>query len=40
MSWCDKLASTPSVGLKFDYHFGPSSDILDVLTPILDPLVD
>src|SRR6267378_4324981 len=40
MSWCDKLASTPSVGLKFDHHFAPSSQILEVLKPILDPLVD
>ena len=40
MSWCNKLASTPSVGLKFDYHFAPSTDILDVLAPILDKLVE
>ncbi len=39
MSWCNKLASTPSVGLKFNYHFAPSTDILDALTPILDGLV-
>jgi hypothetical protein len=40
MSWCDKLASTPAVGLKFDYHFSPSTDILDMLSPILDRLVE
>lgn len=40
MSWCDKLASTPSVGVKLDYHFAPSSEILEVLKPILDPLVE
>jgi hypothetical protein len=40
MSWCDKLASTPAVGFKLDYHFAPSTDILDVLTPILDRLVE
>ncbi len=28
MSWCDKLASTPSVGVKLDYHFAPSSESL------------
>ncbi len=39
MSWCDKLASTPSVGLKFDNHFAPSAEILEVLKPILAPLV-
>lgn len=39
MSWCDKLASTPSIGLKFDTHFAPSAEILEVLKPILDPLV-
>jgi hypothetical protein len=40
MSWCDKLASTPSVGFKFDYHFVPSSEVLDVIVPIVDKLVD
>lgn len=40
MTWCDKLASTPSVGVKFDHHFAPSTDLLDVLAPILDGLVE
>lgn len=39
MNWCDKLASTPSVGLKFDHHFAPTAELLEVLKPILDPLV-
>lgn len=34
-SWCDKLASTPSVGLKVDPHFGPSEAILAAVAPIL-----
>ena len=40
MSWCDKLASTPSIGVKLDNHFAPSAEILEVLKPILDPLVE
>lgn len=40
VSWCDKLASTPSVGLKFDHHFAPSSEIMDALSPLLDQLVE
>lgn len=39
MSWCDKLSSTPSVGVKFDYHFAPSAEIMEVLAPILNKLV-
>jgi hypothetical protein len=40
VSWCDRLASTPSVGFKFDSHFAPSAEILEVLKPVLDPLVE
>ena len=40
MNWCDKLASTPSVGFRFDHHFAPRAELLEVLNPILDPLVD
>ena len=40
MSWCDKLASTPTVGMQFNHHFASSGSILDALTPILDKLVD
>ena len=39
MTWCDKLASTPGVGLKLDYHFMPAEAILHALAPVLDPLV-
>lgn len=40
MSWCDKLASTPTVGMRFNHHFSSSSAILDALTPILNKMVD
>ncbi len=40
MTWCDKLAATPSVGFKFDYHYASSTAILDALAPVLDKLVD
>lgn len=40
MSWCDKLASTPSVGLRFDTHYSPSSSILAALAPLLDSWID
>jgi hypothetical protein len=40
MSWCDKLASTPSVGYGLDYHFASSEVVLSALTPILDQLVE
>jgi len=36
LSWCDKLASTPTVGLFFNKHFASSSTNLDKLTPLLD----
>jgi hypothetical protein len=39
MNWCDKLASTPTVGVKFDDHFASSSRILDSLSPFLNRLV-
>jgi hypothetical protein len=38
LSWCDKLASTPSVGIRLDPHFISSSTLLDLLTPLLDTL--
>lgn len=40
LSWCDKLASTPSVGLRIDNRFVSSSSILNALAPILDRWVD
>lgn len=39
MSWCDKLASTPSVGIWFTDHYLSSARVLDSLSPILDKLV-
>lgn len=39
MSWCDKLASTPSVGFKLDHHFASGDNILHALAPILDKWV-
>jgi hypothetical protein len=39
MSWCDKLASTPSVGLKLNYHFASSGELLGALSPVFDGLV-
>jgi hypothetical protein len=40
MSWCNKLASVPTVGLTLDYHFVSSAELLNVLsTALLDKLV-
>src|SRR4051812_2930659 len=39
-SWCDKLASTPTVGLKFEPHFASGDTLLNSLTPMLDPWAD
>ncbi|WFU23142.1 hypothetical protein QA649_34440 [Bradyrhizobium sp. CB1717] len=39
MSWCDKLASVPTVGLTFDFHFASTDELLSSMTPILDKLV-
>ena len=39
MSWCDKLASTPSVGFKLDQHFAAGDVILHALSPLLDKWV-
>lgn len=36
MSWCDKLASTPTVGFRLSTHFAPSDILLNALSPILD----
>lgn len=35
MSWCNKLASTPVIGLKLDWHFASGNKILDCLSPII-----
>jgi len=39
VSWCDKLASTPSVGIWFTEHYLSSARVIDSLSPILDELV-
>lgn len=36
MSWCDKLASVPTVGFRLTNHFAPIDVILNLLSPILD----
>ncbi len=35
-SWCDKLASTPTAGLRLNAKFRPSERILDSLSALLD----
>lgn len=40
MSWCDKLASTPGVGIKLDRHYVSGHAILDAISPILDTWAD
>jgi hypothetical protein len=35
VSWCNKLASVPSVGLFLDWHFGPANTVLQDLAPML-----
>ncbi len=35
-SWCDKLASVPSAGFRYDHSYLPREIILDSLRPILD----
>src|SRR5262245_18091342 len=40
MSWCDKLASTPMVGLLFVLRHQSSDSILDALAPLFDSWVD
>lgn len=36
MSWCDKLASTPTIGLKLNFHYAPPDQMLGALSPIVD----
>jgi hypothetical protein len=40
VSWCDKLASTPSIGFKIDPYYTSGDSIIDAIRPILDRLVD
>jgi hypothetical protein len=40
LSWCDKLASVPSVGVGLEWHFATGNAILDTLAPLLNKSVD
>lgn len=40
MSWCDKLASTPGIGVKLDKSFAPVAALLEPLTPIVSTWVN
>ena len=40
MSWCDKLASTPSVGVMLDNFFIPSDALLQAFAPLFNELID
>src|SRR4051812_11471080 len=40
VSWCDKLASTPTVGIALDSHVAPSETLLAALAPVLDKWTD
>lgn len=40
MSWCDKLAATPGIGVKLDKSFAPVSALLEPLTPVISRWVD
>ncbi|MBY2916163.1 hypothetical protein [Rhizobium leguminosarum] len=35
-TWCDKLASTPTIGFLMDTHFAPAEAILGSMAPLLD----
>ena len=36
ISWCDKLASVPTIGLKLNFHYSPLDEILEALSPVID----
>jgi len=36
MSWCDKLASTPVVGFKLNFHYSPPDELFEAFSPIID----
>jgi hypothetical protein len=38
-SWCDKLASTPAIGFKFDAHYIGLDSTIRALSPMLDSWV-
>ena len=39
-SWCDKLASTPTVGIRMDKQYVPATTTLQALAPIVSTWVD
>jgi hypothetical protein len=40
LSWCDKLASVPSIGFKLNWHFVGGNAILQALSPVLNRWVE
>lgn len=40
MSWCDKLASTPTIGIGFEPFHVSSATVLDLIAPLLNKLGD
>jgi hypothetical protein len=40
VSWCDRLASVPTVGFFLDWHFASSNSVLEAFAPILDRMVE
>jgi hypothetical protein len=40
VSWCDKLASSPAIGVRLDKVYAPVSSLLDPLTPVVSTWVD
>jgi hypothetical protein len=39
LSWCDKLASVPTVGFTIDWHFAAGNALWGAMSPVLDKLV-
>jgi hypothetical protein len=40
VSWCDKLASTPAVGVRLDKSYAPISTLLEPFSPVVSTWVD
>jgi hypothetical protein len=40
VSWCDKLASTPGLGVRLDKLYAPISTLLEPLTPVVSTWID
>ena len=40
MSWCDKLASTPALGLRLEKRYAPIASLLEPLAPVISRWVD